>query len=220
MSPSIGRDIFLRPFIRNIAPVAPSDAIKEVMGTVRFTKVVEAAGKPIVHVLWVDPEKDSTLRNAIKGTRVMTVHQRPAATTADYGAVGFEKNVSGQILIFPKSLKQFSDQRIIGVKYDLIEWPVVPKSQQAAEPRAPKHSSKSKPQEAKIQAPAGKRPLIDEDASARVVKFPAPEAEHAEAPNEDLEELKNEVRHAMKLLEEGRQVAAFNLLKGIIGRDQ
>ena len=184
------------------------------MGTVRFSKVVEAAGKPVVHLLWVDPAKDATLQKAIKATRVMTVYQQPAATKTDYGTVGFDKNVSGQILIFPKSLKQFSDQRVIGVKYDLIEWPAVPQSQQA-EARPPKHLAKRKPQDPKTPAPTGKRPVIEENASARVVKFPRPEAENAEAPNEDLEELKNQVRHAMKLLEEGKQVAAFNLLKRI-----
>jgi hypothetical protein len=101
------------------------------MGTVRFSKVVEAAGKPTVHVLWIDPAKDATLRNAVKTCRVMTVHQQPATSNADYGSIGFEKNVSGQILIFPKSLKQFCDQRVVGVKYDLLEWPTVPKSRQA-----------------------------------------------------------------------------------------
>jgi hypothetical protein len=50
-----------------------------------------------------------------------------------------------------------------------------------------------------------------------VVKFPGFEVENADAPNDDLEELKNQVRHAMKLLEEGKQVAAFNVLKRITG---
>jgi hypothetical protein len=187
------------------------------MVTVRFSKVVQAAGKPIVHLLWVDPAKDTTLRNAIKAARVMTVHQQPAGTNADYGAVGFEKNVSGQILIFPKSLKQFSDRRVIGVKYDLIEWPAVPKSQQEPEVRPPKHSTKSKTQDRQMSASAGKRSVIEENASARVVKFPRPEAETSGPSHEDLEELKDQVLHAMKLLEEGKQVAAFNLLKRIIG---
>jgi hypothetical protein len=204
-------------FIRNIAPALLCDAIIEMMGSVRFSKVVEAAGKPIVHVLWVDPAKDATLRKAIKAARVMTVHQRPAATNADYGAVGFDKNVSGQILIFPKSLRQFTNQRVIGVKYNLIEWPAVPESQQAPAARPPKHPAKSKSRDPKVPAPTEKRPTVDENASGRVVKFPVPEAENVDARNEDLEELKNHVRHAMRLLEEGKQVAAFNLLKRIIG---
>ena len=216
----IGKDAqpdLLTNFLICVAPVPPRDAITKKMGTVRFSKVVEAAGKPIVHVLWVDPAKDATLRKAIKAVRVMTVHQQPAAKNADYGMVGFEKNVSGQILIFPKSIEQFSDQRVIGVKYDLIEWPAVPKNQQAPKASPPKHSTKSEPPDPKMIVSAGKRTAIEEHASARVVKFPTPGAENAEATSEDLEELKNQVRQAMKLLEEGRQVAAFNLLKRIIG---
>jgi hypothetical protein len=202
-------------FSSGIAPALPCAAITGMMGTVRFSKVVEAAGKPIVHVLWVDPAKDATLQKAIKAARVMTVYQQPAATKTDYGAVGFDKNASGQILIFPKSLKQFSDQRVIGVKYDLIEWPPVQKSQKAPEARPPKRSAKSKPRDPKTPVPTGKGPVIEENASARVVKSPRPKAENTDARNEDLEELKNQVRHAMKLLEEGKQVTAFNFLKRI-----
>jgi hypothetical protein len=35
-------------------------------------------------------------------------------------------------------------------------------------------------------------------------------------PNEEVEEIKKQVRQAMKILEEGKQVAAFNLLKRIV----
>jgi hypothetical protein len=57
------------------------------MGTVRFSKVVEAAGKPIVHLLWVDPAKDATLQKAIKAARVMTVYQQPAPDCRIFGIV-------------------------------------------------------------------------------------------------------------------------------------
>ena len=187
----------------------------KMMGTVRFSKVVEAAGKPFVHVLWIDPAKDATLRNAIKTCRVMTVHQQPSTSNADYGAVGFEKNVPGQILIFPKTLKQFCDQRVIGVKYDLIEWPAVPKSQRAPKTPPPRRLAKGKLQDSQISAPTGKPPATEKNASARVVKFPTPESEDGDALNDDLEELKNQVHQAMRLLEDGKQVAAFNLLKRI-----
>jgi hypothetical protein len=66
----------------------------------RFSKVVEVAAKPVVHLLWMDPAKDTALRKAIKAARVMTIHQQPSATKADYGIVGFEKDASRQILIF------------------------------------------------------------------------------------------------------------------------
>lgn len=77
------------------------------MGTVRFSKIVETAGKPIVHLLWMDPTKDPALQKAIHANRVMTVHQGLINAKADYGTIGFEEGVSGQILIFPKSLKRF-----------------------------------------------------------------------------------------------------------------
>jgi hypothetical protein len=184
------------------------------MATVRFSKVIQVVGKPFVHLLWMDPAKDSALQKAIKADRVMTVHQQPGETKADYGTVGFEKGALGEILVFPKPLKQFSNQRVIGIKYDLIEWPAVPKSQQAprVSPPAPK---KSKSRDVAMPALRATPPVIDEDASARVVKFPIPEAENANAENENLDEFKNQVRHAMKLLQEGKQVAAFNILKQI-----
>jgi hypothetical protein len=188
------------------------------MGTaVRFSKLVEAAGKPTVHLLWMDPAKDPVLQKAIKANRVLTVHQRPGDAKADYGTVGFEKNVSGQILIFPKSLKQFSDKRVVGVKYDLLEWPEVPKDQEAPKVRPPKRPANAKPQDAKLPAVTPKRIAAEETATARVLKFPNPKDEDEEESNVDVEDIKNQVRQAMKALEEGKQVAAFNLLKRIIG---
>ncbi len=115
--------------------------------TVRFSKLVESAGKPSVHLLWVDPAKDSVLQKAIHANRVLTVRQRPADTKADYGTVGFEKGVSGQILIFPKSIKHFADKRVIGVKYDLLEWPGVPKTQEPHQARMVVRSANRKPNE-------------------------------------------------------------------------
>ena len=61
------------------------------MGTVRFSKIVETAGKPIVHLLWMDPAKDLVLQKAIRANRVMTVHQEQIKAKADYGTIGFQK---------------------------------------------------------------------------------------------------------------------------------
>jgi hypothetical protein len=65
------------------------------METVRFSKIVEAAGKPVVRVLWIDPEKDPILKKAVNSNRVMTVHQQVTGAKADYGTVGFQKDASG-----------------------------------------------------------------------------------------------------------------------------
>ena len=103
----------------------------KMMETVRFSKIVEAAGRPVVHVLWIDPDKDTILKKAINAIRVMTVHQGLTKAKADYGTVGFQKGISGQILIFPQSLKRFANLRVTGVKYDLFDSGTVPKAQQA-----------------------------------------------------------------------------------------
>ena len=50
------------------------------MHTVRFSKT---AGKPILHVLWIDPAKNIILQKAIKANRVMTIHQRPVGAKND-----------------------------------------------------------------------------------------------------------------------------------------
>src|SRR5262245_39888466 len=85
------------------------------------------------------PGEGAILQKAIKANRVMTIHQRPDGTKTDYGTIGFEKNVPGQVLIFPKSVRSFADKRVVGVKYDLLEWAAAPKGQQApkAEPAKP-----------------------------------------------------------------------------------
>jgi diamine N-acetyltransferase len=156
------------------------------IGTVRFSKIVETVGKPSVHVLWIDPEKDGLLQKAIKTNRVMTIHQRPDGTKTDYGTIGFEKNVPGQVLIFPKSLRSFADKRVTGVKYDLLEWAAAPKDQQAPKAEPARPAIKSKPKE--IPVTMVELPVAEESAPARVVKFPSPEVEAEERPNEDIEQ--------------------------------
>jgi hypothetical protein len=202
----------------------------EAMDTVRFSKIVEAAGKPDVHVLWIDPSKDSVLQKAIKANRVMTIHQQAAGAKTDYGTVGFEKNVSGQVLIFPESLRSFENNRVVGVKYDLLETASapapVPESQELPKVKPAKPPKKSKlkeshPKERKpkeIPEPSVEPAVVEEivPETARVVEFPTPKVEEEARPNEAVEEIKNQIREAMKILEEGKQVAAYNLLKRIV----
>jgi hypothetical protein len=185
------------------------------MSTIRFSKVVEAAGKPVVHVLWVDPEKDPILKKAIAAEKVMTVRQGLPNGKADYGTVGFHKGASGQILIFPGSLKRFADTRVTGVKYDLLEWPKVPKSQQVDKVASPKRSAKAKLDQTQVPAVA-KPSAIAERLAATVIKFPNPEDDDAGGATAEIEELKKQVRLAIQALEEGKQVAAFKLLSRII----
>ncbi|MGA8656310.1 MAG: hypothetical protein WB586_09185 [Chthoniobacterales bacterium] len=67
----------------------------------------------------------------MNANRVMTVHQDPVDKRTDFGVVGFQKGIPGQILIFPRSLERFAGKRVVGVKYDLLESPAVPRKQQA-----------------------------------------------------------------------------------------
>jgi len=185
------------------------------MGTIPFSKIVVTAGKPKRPPIVGRTSEGLSSAKAIAADRVMTVHQHSAETKTDFGVVEFEKGVSGQILIFPKSLKRFADKRVVGVKYDLLEWPAVPKNQQVRI-GAPKRSRKRKPRGTKTSAITGKRSAKEEGASASVIKFPMPEADNQEDRNPYVIEIKNQVRHALNILEEGKQVAASNLLRGII----
>jgi len=99
------------------------------MSTVRFSKVLEACGKPDIHLLLIDPAKDKTLQAAIKSDRVMTLYQQSGGT--DHGLVGFEQGRSRQFLVFPKPLKPFEGQRIVGIKYELLEDAPAPKKEPA-----------------------------------------------------------------------------------------
>jgi hypothetical protein len=218
------------------------------VSTVRFSKVIEACGKPDIHLLLIDPAKDKTLQAAIKSDRVMTLYQESGST--DHGIVGFEQGRSRQFLVFPKSLKPFNGQRIVGIKYELLEdapvpgketaqrEPVKPVDEEGPKPAAARKTSEpskradqqvptvvpkaatAKPKEAE---PAEKESEDQESSKAasedKVVKFQKPEpAEPPAAERDDIKELKQRVREAMDALEAGKQVVAFNLLKSILDR--
>jgi hypothetical protein len=119
------------------------------VSTVRFSKVVEACGKPDIHLLLIDPVKDKTLQAAVKSDRVMTLYQQSGST--DHGIVGFEQGRSRQFLVFPKSLKAFDGQRIVGIKYDLLEDAPAPEKETAK-----KEPVKQKDEEGPKPAPARK----------------------------------------------------------------
>ncbi len=126
------------------------------MSTVRFSKVIEACGKPDFHLLLIDPAKDKTLQAAIKSDRVMTVYQQSGET--DHGTVGFEQGRSRQFLVFPKPLKAFQGQRIVGIKYELLEDASTPKPEPAKkEPAKPAAEQPQEPASAKEGSEPSKR---------------------------------------------------------------
>ncbi|HMJ64629.1 MAG TPA: hypothetical protein VK615_04695, partial [Candidatus Binatia bacterium] len=57
---------------------------------------------------------------AVKEERVVTIKQEPTSKHKDFGIVGFLKERYVTYLIFPKSLRPFSGQRVIGINYDVL----------------------------------------------------------------------------------------------------
>jgi hypothetical protein len=86
--------------------------------TVRFSQVVEKCGKPQIYTLWQKPSTDRHLQAQLKNNRVMTILKTDSGT--DFGIAGFKEQKGASYLIFPKSLKRFADQRVVG-----IDWPLI-----------------------------------------------------------------------------------------------
>ena len=85
----------------------------------RFASVVEACGAPQVYTLWQPPGKDRQLQTRIRQTRIMTIQRTGGGS--DFGCVGFLERKGAIHLQFPKSLKRFQDQRIVGIKWELVQ---------------------------------------------------------------------------------------------------
>jgi mannose-6-phosphate isomerase-like protein (cupin superfamily) len=134
------------------------------MKTVRFSDILNQAGEPDVHLLWIDPDKDKNLQKAIREHRVMTLHQFQGGKS-DYAVIGFEKGVPGQVLIFPKSLKPFEGRKVIAIKYELLR----SSSTVGPEPVPPKKQAAVKNRE---KVPEKKK--ADQPAPRKITQFPKP----------------------------------------------
>jgi len=86
--------------------------------TARFSQVVEKCGKPEVYTLWQKPSADRHLQSQVKNYRVMTVLKTESGT--DFGIAGFKERKGASYLVFPKSLKRFTDRRVIGIDWKLV----------------------------------------------------------------------------------------------------
>jgi hypothetical protein len=141
--------------------------------TARFAKVVEKCGNPENHLVLIEPAKDQDLQKAVKTNRVMTVVQEGAGSKADRGEVGFEPGPGRQFLVFPKSLRAFAGRAIVGIKYNLLDSPEVPKSQRADEapvvraaPARPRRPPKAKSVPAqRRKAPRGAKKVVPFEAN-------------------------------------------------------
>jgi len=87
--------------------------------TARFRVVVEKCGGPEVYTLWQKPKADRHFQSLLKNNRVMTI--RPSESGTDFGEVGFKEKKGARYLAFPKSLKRFEGQRIVGIDWALVQ---------------------------------------------------------------------------------------------------
>ena len=212
------------------------------MKTARFETIVQKKGTPETYLAFSDPAKDRGFQAAIKSGRVMTVFQDGVGQRSDHGEIGYYPGHSRQFLIFPKSLKAYAGGKVVGIKYELLDnsegdsRPVtkttstpasktggpVSKGHSQAKPQVRIKASKA-PKAPKVpKAPeASKAPKVPKVHKApkaskaskapkhsNVLDFPSPAKAETSAAD-----LKKFIRQAMKLLEDGKAVAAFNLLK-------
>jgi hypothetical protein len=87
--------------------------------TARFSLVVETCGAPQVYTLWQSPKKDRCLQAQIRQAHIMTIQKSDGGV--DFGCVGLIERQAALYLQFPKSLKRFADQRIVGIKWELVK---------------------------------------------------------------------------------------------------
>jgi len=87
--------------------------------TVRFAAVIESCGDPEVYTLWLPPKKDRRFQTQLGLSRIMTIQRTGSGT--EFGCVGFIERPGALYLAFPKSLKRFTDRRIVGIKWELVK---------------------------------------------------------------------------------------------------
>jgi hypothetical protein len=87
--------------------------------TARFRIVVEKCGRPEVYTLWQKPKTDRHFQSLLKNNRVMTV--RPGESGTEFGEIGFRQGKGARYLAFPKSLKRFEGERIVGIDWALVQ---------------------------------------------------------------------------------------------------
>ena len=87
--------------------------------TARFAAVVEACGAPQVYIPWQSPKEDRRLQAQIRQARIMTIQK--SGSGSDFGCVRLIERKGAGYLVFPKSLKRFADQRIVGIKWELVK---------------------------------------------------------------------------------------------------
>jgi hypothetical protein len=177
--------------------------------SVRFTQVVKECGQPHVHTLWLAPENDPELKRARGHHRVMTVESSQVKT--DRGRVGYEPSPGNiaEVLIFPQSLQRFAGAQVVGVKFDLVAQPkqktVPPHAWSKAPPRRPAAAGRPKAMPQALEKLAAVRPAPSRP-PAKTTRSVSPSLRGPDPS------LRREVHSALKELEEGKAVAAYQRL--------
>ena len=181
------------------------------MKTVRFANVIRKSGKPEIYLpLSAD---DPDFQRALKSDRVMSLVGASAGSKTTHGEVGYDKGQRAQLLIFPKSLESFADSKIVGIDYDSFAEPRAAREPAAKPAKAEKPSAKPK---AVHSAPPPKT-VPEKPAREKVIHFPEPKKR--EKPSPDADQLQAFARQALRALEKNNSVAAYNLLKRMVGED-
>jgi hypothetical protein len=180
--------------------------VREPPKTARFSAIVEAAGRPDVHVLLSALENDKVLQSAIKQDRVMTIEQGRGGGKTDRGSIGFSPGKSRQFLIFPKSLAGFAGSSVVAIKYDLLK---------QGEARVPSNSFSKPAAIKKKEEPADKR-KPQPSSPAKIIPFTSSAPVSLQEPVEPAQDLQGELQKAIDLLAQRRHSAARNLLRRIV----
>jgi len=125
---------------------------------VRFGKIVETGGKPEAYLAFSDPARDPSFMRAAKESRVVTIKQEPTSKHKDFGIVGYVKEKYATYLIFPKSLREFDGQRVIGIDYSILQSADVRIGGKVPAPRRKPEPKKEKAKSAAIPKPEPSKP--------------------------------------------------------------
>jgi hypothetical protein len=183
------------------------------MKTVRFPKVVQKCGKPEVYLLMTETDPD--FHKALHADKIMSLSDDSHGAVTEYGTVGYDKKRKGQILLFPKTFKSFEDTKVVGIKYDLF-------AEEKTDEPTPEKRTKPKEHPKNAKARLATKPVsrtskkAEKAPTAEVIHFPKSEKDDEEE-DESVTELKGCARQAMRALEKNNSVAAYNLLKRMIG---
>jgi hypothetical protein len=180
--------------------------VREPIKTARFTAIVEAVGRPDVHILLTAPENDKVLQSAIKQNRVMTIEQGRSRGKADRGCLGFSPGQSRQFLIFPKSLARFAGSSVIAINYELLK---------QGDAQAPSRSV-LKPTPIPKKEKAADNRKTQPVSPTKIIPFASSAPPPPPEPVEPAQDLQSELQNAIDLLTEGRRSAVLKLLKRIV----